>query len=1213
MRSLALRLLLVVALVAPALTFVPTTAQAAGPDPSTSAAPGATGRPAVAATGTGSGTWVPVTPVAAWGGTGTRLTPGQDRNVTLRTGREVPSDAQALVVQVQTTSAATPGTLLLGSTADPGDTAVGFDSGTGSTTTLLRTAADRAALLRADADVRVALSVVGYVADAGDAPAAGATTAVRPTRVLDSATGQGGDLPAPGSATSVPLAGIGGVPTTGATAVWIAVETHGTGTGTLRVGDGSAVAAAPVSPRWTTSLVLAPLTGDLDLVYATTGAPLDGLRATVLGWVADGTHGTTADGALVPVPARTVPVPATLLGLTRLTLTGGAVPTTVSEVAVQATVTTSTLPGELRTAQSLLTLLLVPDAAAPVPARATSTVTTVIPVARDGSAYVAVPPGARITSLSVVGYRSGEVRPSVDREDPTVSITAPAAGSTVDQAAEPVVTLAGTAADTGSGVRSVTVVAGGTDLGAATLQPAGAGGVTWTLDTTVPAGDHRLDVTATDWAGRTRTTTSTFTVTAAAEEAAVVAPEVQVLDETTPIAEVAADSIVIDGASDLRAGDVLVVDVTELTPEGLLRSVTSVQRVGSTTVVQTGPAALTDVFLQVEIHADEVTLDGTTLQVDPASGDVLASRAARAITIGHTFKLSATAKNDALSIGGSAELGLRLTIDLKIDIDWNWLRTDARLERFEATLSASASTEVTATATGDAEHSFEKELADLHLGRIGFAIGVVPVWITPGLVPTLHLDVAAAAKGSVTYKVAAELTLGLTYADGEWAPVSDFDAGADPLQSTATGTLSANAGLKLPLTIKVYDVVGPTLTADVGPRLAVSLKVSTPTDGTGTTKTTVSAEIAQVVSLKAGAKLEVLGMELAKVDFEIASRQFTIWSDSWDADEQPNGPGGSGGGTDPGEDEPPGGGTDPTDPTDPGTDPGDEDDPWVGDGRGSGFGLDDVVLQVCLPTYTDSEHSFTVTRTSDGTFRLPPAAVSLLSATDRDAWASLLLVVPDAPQGGRSATIWEHDPSGSNSRYSSRLYPVPDQGTDLWWAQVTSAQQEAISQGYDEFWLDSPYPASSATIEIQVRTHHDVEQVYCGRSEGLRIADGYPMDSGLHWDGLTNGDIQFSVEADAVPEETRSVQVVCRAVGDDQGWSTSWVTVEEAVVGYSRWTDRFGWGDSDAEAWVVVQSMSDVGRRTCEGKALGSQGEVLRTLPLVGGSFDKPWRNPMPS
>gem|GEM_PF-5393252 len=1209
MRPLALRLLLAVSLVASAVVVTPGAASAA--PPGVAGAPPGPAAVTTAATAAGSGGWFPVDPATAWGGAGTVLAAGADRDVTLRTGRDVPGDAQALVLQVRTSDAAGPGTLTIGPPDGAGDAVVAFDTGAASATTIVRAHPGDLTRLRATTGVRLSLVVVAYLSAAGATPAAGPVTTVEPAVVVDSATGAGGDLPGRAATSVVPLAGTAGLPASGASAVWVSVQTHGTGAGSVRLspaGD-AAAGSAPVAARWTTTLALAALSPEGDLAYAWDGAGLDGLRITVLGWVPDGGAGAAGSpGPLTSVPATAVAVAPSVLGLSRLDLTRGAVPAAASDVVVSATVVTSAVGGEIRASDSSLFLLLAPQVRAPLAARTTSTVTLVVPVSRAGDTYVSVPFGARVTGLTVLGYRSGEVRPAQDTEAPTVAVTSPAAGARIDQATRPVVTLAGTARDTGSGVRAVTVTADGADLGPARLRATASGAVAWSLETAVPAGDHRLEATATDWAGRTRTVGTAFTVTAAPAEELVVAPDVAVLDAET-VTEVAADRLVLSGTPDVHAGDAVVAGSSETTPDGLMRLVTSVERTGPSTVVHTGAAAFTDVFLQADITADDVGLDGTTLEVDPVTGRVLAAPAARSVSVGHTFSLRESATRSPLTTSLAADLTVHLSFDLKITTDWDWLDTTTRLDRFELLFGLDTTVDVEASLGGAAERSVEFPDRDIVLGRVVLALGPVPVVLTPALEPHAYVSAEVEGKVGLTYRYTSGFTAGVRCEDGSCSPVSEHESSADPsLVATVSGTVKA--GVKLPLSVKLYEVAGPYVMADLGPRLSLTAHL---------VEQRLDAALEAQLALKVGAKVEVLDHDLLDHSWDLGLLKTTLWEDSWPwfPDDDGTDPGGDGPGgedpDDPGGDGPGGGG-----PGGGGTDPGQQEPPWVGDGQGSGFGLTDVALDACLPTYVDHSERHAVTRTGlddhgRQLYRVAPEVGAAVLGGDGYTWVSLELRLPDVPDDFGVAVEWTRpaDSIWGPLVYSTEAYPAPDLGPGMWKASLTGMQEALLREGWDEFTVFAPTESVGVTSVTETREWLDIDQPYCSGDGGATIADGHPEDSGLHWDAEhDSNDIHFSVEADLLPAETSRVELACYsgrvATGEPSRETPLW-----RVDGYDRWTERFDWGHRDAAAWVGTLSLGGAGRQQCVARAYadgdGAGATPLAELRLVGGSFEAPW------
>jgi hypothetical protein len=1158
-RRLPLRLLLVLALAAPAVTLAPRSAEAGG-------APSDGGHPVVSAADASTGEWVTIDPVAAWGGVGTRLAAGESRDITVQTGRAVPAAAQALVVQVRTSDAAAPGTLALGPLGSAGDGVVSFDVGSGAATTIVAVGADRRASVQVTADVRVSLDVIGFVRAVGEAPPAGATVAVRPALAVDSATGVGGTVPAPAGTATVPLAGVAGLPDTGVAGVWLSVQTHGVGTGSVRFPQGGAAAdAAPVTARWASTLVLAPLSPDLDLTYTPTGAGVDALRITVVGWLADATHGTADTGALVAAPAVTVPVGPSVLGLQRLDLTRGAVPAGASSVVLRATVTTGAVPGELRTATSAVWLLLRPDTAAPLPSRTTSTVTTVVPLSRTGDAFVAVPADARLTSISVLGFRSAAVPADVDRDVPVVEITSPGVGAHVSQLDDPVITLAGTASDADSGVRSVAVTADGADLGAATLRTTASGETTWSLDVTPPSGDHTVQVTATDWAGRTSTATGLFTVDGVSEDETVVAPEVQVLDGSAAVLEVQPDHLVLDGASDIRAGDVVVSDVTASTPDGLLRRVTIVERVAGTTVLHTTTASLTDLFLQADIRAEDVPLTGETVQVDPTTGEVVAARAARG-ALEHTFTLSGSAKSGPVTAKVTSAITVSVTLTIDIDVDWGWAGAVPRLQEFQMLFGTDTSSTITGTFTTSGTREVEIPLGEVTLGRIFFAIGPVPVVLTPNLDPSFVMKAGVSQSSTVTLGLETTLTTGVVYRDSEWEPVSDSDTdGSLDGNVQVSGTLSA--GLRLPLGVKLYEVAGPYASVDLGPELSLTADAA---------EESTTAKLDFVLGVSVGAEVEVLSRSLVDVSYDLDLARTTLWTRTW---------------------------------------------PWSG---GSGFGLADVGLDVCLPAYTESTRNDTASRvgtdaSGDPVFRVDPGAAALL-ADDTQYIRHLIVVlqIPGSSPDDDVAVTWSHDPDGWYGQnwpeiYTERARSVAaTDGPGMWEVEFASTPLQSAMDGYTDFTVDAAGAVVSAWTEITVREYPSEDQGLCAYRSGTRVADGLPAEDGLHWDAWRHGAVQFSLENSHVPTGTASVQLVCTDDGSGY-WPHDLDYPMQLQDSYERWTDRFETTERAAPVWIGTSYLSGAGILTCRADAYSEAGRLLETFPLVGGPLDAPWRDVVPT
>ncbi|MBX9246649.1 Ig-like domain-containing protein [Actinotalea ferrariae] len=1022
-----------------------------------------------------------------------------------------------------------------------------------------------------------------------------------------------------GGSATVPLAGVAGVPTSGVRAVWLSVQALGRGAGAVSFAGSSLGAAggsaARFSTSWSTSLVLAPLDAEGDLTYAVTGSATSDLSIAVVGWVAEG--GVAASGGLVPAVAGDVAVTSSLLGLHHLEVAGPGIPSAVSGVVVRATVSTGALGGSFRAADSLLQILFAADATVPLPARATTTLTTVLPVDRSGGTFISVPLGARLTSLVTLGYETGPVATSADTVAPTLTIESPTEGAVVEQALTPEITVSGTVADAGSGVRGVTVTADGVDLGAAVVRGTSTPTQAWDLTTPVPAGTHTLSVVATDWAGRTTTATRSFTVAAAAPEEVVVAPDAEVLSpaERDAITSVETDAFTVAGTTTLRAGDVVVSDATDVAPDGLLRRITAVERGTASTVVRTEPAVITDALVQADIHLQDVPLDGSVVVTDEQGGST-ARRAARSgVVLDRSFTiLSPALKNEdgTAQVQVKANAGFTLTIDLEISMHLGWGGLSGELERFRFLVDTDHSLEVQAQlSTPSLEKKLTRDLTSISLGRVVVMAGPVPILFSASVNPEAFATFKASAAFVTTYTVGVTTSTGMEYVDGAWQEINETSFSAEPTVEIRA-TASVSAGLELQLSVKVYELAGPYVTMKVGPTVTATLKLLERT-------TTIALDL--VFALAVGVHLDVLGHTLAEANVNLGElrEHLAEWVFPWDGEPGGGDPGdGEPGGGDPGDGEP--GGGDPGD-----GEPGDGDPGDGGPGGGSGFGLVDTGLASCLPSYVEQTLRSPVTYlglTEDELGRryaVSSQVASTLSDEDISAWAAVMVRMPGRSTDERVIVSWDRDPEGWWNQnhpeiYSEEGYNQAHNGaSDTWFVNMNSMQENSLLDGYTEFtvYLGSlEVPSMEIWVELDTRRQiPNPNEDICGAGPGQKIADGRPWEQGLHWDLQVNK-VQLSLESSLLPAGTASVGASCTVTANG---GADWPLVGETtttemiqVDHYERWTHRFGWGGRTVDAyvgWIGIESYTE---RTCEAVAYDADGAVLEVFPVVGGAFSTP-------
>lgn len=283
----------------------------------------------------------------------------------------------------------------------------------------------------------------------------------------------------------------------------------------------------------------------------------------------------------------------------------------------------------------------------------------------------------------------------------------------------------------------------------------------------------------------------------------VIIPETtKVLDSATldALDEVSADRAVYTFThstpllDNLQAGDVIVSDVhPPLLPFGTLRKVESVQR-GASVVVSTGQAALTDAVDRGSIH-EQVRFSKTgshPLSVGP-DGLVIAFND---VVIFDGDDDSST-KYDQILLDGN--LGFEPSIDFDVDID------GFELASMKFGVSTDLSASVTVTASREAEFSDKRQVGQVTLPTITFAIGPVPVVIVPKLIFWAGVDGKIAAVMQAGAELDAHAGAGFGYDGDQWAPYADI---------TGSGSLQ---------TPKLKDGVKASARVWAGPRLDVLL------------------------------------------------------------------------------------------------------------------------------------------------------------------------------------------------------------------------------------------------------------------------------------------------------------------------------------------------------------------------------------------------------
>jgi hypothetical protein len=261
---------------------------------------------------------------------------------------------------------------------------------------------------------------------------------------------------------------------------------------------------------------------------------------------------------------------------------------------------------------------------------------------------------------------------------------------------------------------------------------------------------------------------------------------------------------------ELQEGDVLIVGVTEHTPQGGLFAIDELSSVESGLVVIAHQAALGDAFEELHLDVDAqlqavVQTPPATLQSAPGAG---LGRVQQAVGETFPFEIALGSGDSMMTLEGS--LGLDAEASLELDIDFSELTLD------ELSLSFSAGETFVAELSGLGATSFEESQT---VGVVNFGVLVIPI-VIPGLgaiplVITTGARLEVGIKGSIAGEVSAgvtqhaSFTTGVGYIDGQFQATSDSDSSfeSDEPSYGAGASIRAWAGPKLE--VLIYGAVGP--------------------------------------------------------------------------------------------------------------------------------------------------------------------------------------------------------------------------------------------------------------------------------------------------------------------------------------------------------------------------------------------------------------------
>jgi hypothetical protein len=225
-------------------------------------------------------------------------------------------------------------------------------------------------------------------------------------------------------------------------------------------------------------------------------------------------------------------------------------------------------------------------------------------------------------------------------------------------------------------------------------------------------------------------------------------------------------------------------------------------------------------------------------------------------------------EGDSINIAGKipVEFNLNYFLTLNGGIKWAGIIPYPAIKKFETGFDGNFGfhPEFTIGFSKEFKLPDDKEkvkLASFRGYTFTFVIGVIPVAVTVN--PNLYLKFDASVKGSAhlkcKYDYSNRFKAGCRY-EGKWSTFKEFEELENEFtmfQPELEFSAEAGVGLFLAADVKIYDVVGPEI--GVGPRLGAEASININPEGIDW-----NAEVKLTVQAWAGAKIEILGYELAE-------------------------------------------------------------------------------------------------------------------------------------------------------------------------------------------------------------------------------------------------------------------------------------------------------------------------------------------------------------
>lgn len=237
------------------------------------------------------------------------------------------------------------------------------------------------------------------------------------------------------------------------------------------------------------------------------------------------------------------------------------------------------------------------------------------------------------------------------------------------------------------------------------------------------------------------------------------------------------------------------------------------------------------------------------------------------IEFDHNIPLGKDSK-DSINIEGEIPVDFELNYFLTLDggIKWKWFIPCPTIKKFETGVDGEFGFHPSATIGFKGKCELPDDKSKITLAKFKgftytFMVGVIPVTVTIDPALKLKLDASVTAKASLgfSYDYSNKFKAGIRW-QGGWSTIKEFEELENKFTfARPQVSFGAQAGIGLFMTAstKIYGVVGPEL--GIGPRLGAEANVTVSPEGVDW-----NAEVKLTVQAWAGAKIEILGYELAE-------------------------------------------------------------------------------------------------------------------------------------------------------------------------------------------------------------------------------------------------------------------------------------------------------------------------------------------------------------